>query len=355
MVAVGNELSKSKFAQGVALGPNACSSRIAGNKIFDNTSFGIKVTDGSKDIVIEHNEIYQNGEFGIMLSGKACMAASKNTIFENWHWGINISHGCCATVSENIIHNNVCGGIRVAPTIAKVVLVQNEVRDHDGPGILAGEDAGGYLKLLGIEAPQTPPLKICNIEMRNVEKQQHPKERLSSLGSRCAFCHAIAGAENVLQRCRRCSKAFYCGKQCQKQHWKKHKPLCLAIEEKFSEVVMVPAPKPGIITTRRFHPDLEGLKQAPKPDRNCARRFIVKIETKEDVAYNPGSDLTLYDQSTDVDFYFHSPNIYHIIIQCGVLGKNGVTAKKIFCYASFEENGKKLRIYLDELAPFQKW
>ena len=39
----------------------------------------------------------------------------------------------------------------------------------------------------------------------------------------CAFCHSKT---EDLKRCFGCKKVFYCGKQCQKRHWKEHKPHC---------------------------------------------------------------------------------------------------------------------------------
>ena len=39
----------------------------------------------------------------------------------------------------------------------------------------------------------------------------------------CAFCHSKAG---TLKRCMGCKKVFYCGKECQTQHWKEHRPDC---------------------------------------------------------------------------------------------------------------------------------
>jgi len=42
----------------------------------------------------------------------------------------------------------------------------------------------------------------------------------------CAFCHSNTGD---LKRCLGCKKVFYCGKQCQTQHWKEHKKKCQKI------------------------------------------------------------------------------------------------------------------------------
>ena len=370
LVAERNEIFRSKFAQGVCLGPNAGPSRIANNKIYSNRNYGIAVFNDSKEIVIEGNEIYQNGEHGIALYNSSSMLARENKIFDNWFWGINVINKSSGQVSDNIIHNNKCGGIRVEFSTGKVVLAGNVVRDHNGPGILAGEATLVAMRMadamfesltgqtLSAEFPHNPPVIIGNTEMRSMEGQQHPKQKLSSLGSLCAFCHQLPSEGVKFKCCGQCLKASYCSKECQTQHWRKHKPLCKALKDKFSEIAHVPSRgEEGYRDPRKrtFHPDLKGIKQGPKPDRRSTRRFIVKIQTFEDVAYNPKHVLNLYDQSTDVDFMFKSETIYHIIIQCGVLGCRKVTGKKIFCYASFEDKGKKLRIYLDELAPFQEW
>ena len=31
-----------------------------------------------------------------------------------------------------------------------------------------------------------------------------------------------------LPRCRQCSQAYYCDSDCQREHWRKHKPVCRA-------------------------------------------------------------------------------------------------------------------------------
>eukprot|EP00288_Rhodomonas_lens_P008021 CAMPEP_0177734102 /NCGR_PEP_ID=MMETSP0484_2-20121128/24044_1 /TAXON_ID=354590 /ORGANISM="Rhodomonas lens, Strain RHODO" /LENGTH=485 /DNA_ID=CAMNT_0019247537 /DNA_START=181 /DNA_END=1635 /DNA_ORIENTATION=+ len=38
----------------------------------------------------------------------------------------------------------------------------------------------------------------------------------------CAHCHAMGAT----QRCSRCNETYYCNGECQKKHWKEHKPLC---------------------------------------------------------------------------------------------------------------------------------
>ena len=44
---------------------------------------------------------------------------------------------------------------------------------------------------------------------------------------RCFLCQK-EGRSPPLQKCSQCEVAYYCGKTCQKAHWKKHKPVCIA-------------------------------------------------------------------------------------------------------------------------------
>ena len=193
-----------------------------------------------------------------------------------------------------------------------------------------------------------------NVEMNNVEGQQQPTDKLDSVVSRCAFCHRMPNDKAELKVCGKCRKSSYCSKRCKEEQWTKHRALCKVLEEKFSVSIDVP-PGTSAGKDRLFHPDLKGIRKVPKPNRQSTSKLIVKIQTPEEVAYHPKTELILYDQSTDVDFTFRNETVYHIAVQCGVLGCSKVTGKKIFCYAAFETNGRKLRIFLDELAPFQEW
>ena len=355
LVAEGNLLCNSKFAQGVTLGPKAGPSQIRKNKIHGNVSNGIEVMSESFNITIEENEIYQNGQHGIQANSFTSTEVRSNDVFENWFWGINVVGTSRAQLFENVVHHNKCGGIRLEAIDCKAIAHGNKVSDHNGPGILAGKATVSLWKKYGINLPGEVPSPVMegNIEVNNVEGQQHPTNKLDSVVSRCAFCHRMPNDKAELKVCGKCRKSSYCSKRCQEEHWTKHRALCKALEERFSVAIDVP---PGTRAGDRvFHPDLKGIKKAPKPNRRSTTRLIVKIQTLEEVTCHPKTELVLYDKSTDVDFDFINETIYHIVVQCGVLGCSKLTGKKIFCYAAFEANGRKLRIFLDELAPFQEW
>ncbi|CAA7260743.1 unnamed protein product [Cyclocybe aegerita] len=58
----------------------------------------------------------------------------------------------------------------------------------------------------------------------------------SDTRSTCAFCH---NAGDDLKRCGGCRSVYYCSKECQLSHWKKHKPGCVLPWS-------LPDPKPAV-------------------------------------------------------------------------------------------------------------
>jgi len=60
----------------------------------------------------------------------------------------------------------------------------------------------------------------------------------------CANCGAPDSEEARVKPCSRCETIFYCGKACQRQHWKSHKPNCIAFAERTPAVVAAWAEEP---------------------------------------------------------------------------------------------------------------
>ncbi len=54
------------------------------------------------------------------------------------------------------------------------------------------------------------------------------RESLYSIKARqCEACGALDSPGSALRKCTRCTVVYYCSKDCQKRHWKEHRPRCL--------------------------------------------------------------------------------------------------------------------------------
>ena len=62
---------------------------------------------------------------------------------------------------------------------------------------------------------------------KDVTKQKkHVKEK--SLWVTVVKCFQCGKHGHNLSKCGQCSQAYYCNADCQRKHWKKHKPVCQA-------------------------------------------------------------------------------------------------------------------------------
>lgn len=165
--------------------------------------------------------------------------------------------------------------------------------------------------------------------------------------------------------------ARYCGKECQTLHWGRHKYICAAIAQRNAIEVSIPVCNGFEVRICTTHPSLEpmGPRYAPPPPKD-GTRFVVKIQTFEGLfggayldprgyvsdEYNPEkASMTIYDRSRYVDFKTSKqPRLYHLVMECGVMGSTMYLAKKLFCWAAYKD-GKTLRIFTHEFPPFQKW
>ena len=137
-----------------------------------------------------------------------------------------------------------------------------------------------------------------------------------------------------------------------------HKTLCLALRSRYSVTVEVSSYVPmnkNVIQIRTFGTHLKGIGTGPKPNRNSRQKFIVKIQTGT-LNSHPLQLLSVYDKSLTIDGNIQSPEIFSVIMECGVLGESyKFTSKKAFFWAMFTDNGERLTVLLDQLAPYQKW
>lgn len=336
--------------------------------------------NGGSSCTITDNIIYQNGRSGLSLDGGS-YSVSGNRIFENWYWGLMIKSRSTTSLCNNDIFENKCGGIRLGINYsASVVLDGNTIRDHTGPGIhtekvpdqvFERSMQGSTVELMKpagmIDDESTlytlqPFVTSRNIIKDNDKGQQHPQTIINLLQT-CAYCHTTSGK---LKSCNKCRKACYCSKMCQSNHWKRHKHMCKLLHDTFTikvemsktqtveEYMGVDSKKLIVIKTRNA--PLPGLGQGTPPSRSSNRKFIVKIQSGGEYRkYDPNTYMRLYDQTQKFDVHFRNQQIYHLVIECGLLAATRFTVKKMFCWASFEQGGLFLCIHTENLPPFQTW
>ena len=345
------------------------------NKIFENAKEGIRAGITKEKITVHNNSIHHNRPFGISLGDdNSQVFISNNEIFENGFWGILAKGRTSAHIVGNRLTGNKCGGIFIGVNYSgRVHLERNTVRDHSGPwleyqfkngGATIGDslfnvkeaDAPGFMLPEGeMHFYSKPPILKENKHFNNEEGMYHPRELVKRVSNGCTYCHRQRDKTVRFLKCAGCLIASYCSKECRRNHRPKHETLCFALKTRYAvDVDCIPHAKPGFLAMpRMFGSHLVGIGEGPKPKPN--KEFTVKIQTQT-LNSHPLQLLTLYDQSVTIDCQIQSPQIFNVIMDCGILGAlNKFTSKKCFFWAIFTEPGGKLTIYLDHLAPYQKW
>ena len=364
-----NKIFNSGF-HGVLVGPNAGECLITGNKIFENAREGIYACSNENTIEITKNDVHHNGPFGLSLDRNSHLVIRDNKIFENGFWGILAKSRTSAVIKGNIISGNKCGGIFIGVNYsARVHLESNTVRDHGGPWL---EYQQGSLSidttlfekdssLLGLPPGEkqfysNPPILVRNKEYNNEEGMYHPKEVIERFYRGCTFCRRSRSEVRHLRKCPSCRIASYCSRECREKHLATHETLCFALKSRYSVTVNTfPLVDPGQAQIRTFGTHLKGIGTGPKPKCDGSEKFIVKIQT-QNLNSHPLQLLFVYDKSLTLDYTIQSPEIFSVIMECGVLGMlHKFTSKKVFFWATFAKREEKLTVFLDHLAPYQEW
>jgi len=383
---------------------------VTDSEIYDNKYEGLIVAGNSNTfstVTIKRNKIYHDGGYGFRVSflndGRSLLLFQENMVFENVWWGIWVQCNSGGNYEFNKICNNKMGGIRVgkrSPGMPAAVVKNNVIHDNCGPAIheglrhfehysfpqnlqsefmkqlterlskfASGRDASIFPVNREVSLPNTVLAKFMSNEcfQNEIGMTKLPTETLST---NCAFCFQ---SKCQLKCCTRCMTTRYCGKDCQKMHWGRHKYLCQAKGQINAVEVSIPVCSPGVpkvaysLTSTGLEPT--GPNYASPPPRNGCR-FIVKLQTSEGLLnglsldcrgfvsdeYDPNkATITIYDRSRDVDFIIAGqPRLYHLIMECGIMGASMYLSKKLFCWAAFKD-GKTIRIFTHEFPPVQKW
>ena len=365
---------------------------ITGSEIYDNKYEGVVVgaipesTESiSPVVIIRKNKIFHNGTFGIRATLNINdVLVEENTIFENYWWGVCVHTDSGGLYRHNEICNNKMGGIMVSrrsPRKPPCLVENNFIHHNCGPALHEGlrteeehsfppEFSSFFAKSsIAMDTDLTLPSSVSAVFKANHcvgNDFGHTTFKATDL-TYCVFC---LRRDIELKLCKRCMTAKYCKKECQSKHWRTHKHFCKAVGEKNAVEVSMPDDEYEMISVGSPSLKPTGPDYAPPPPRDGSR-FIVKIQTIEDSGRlranldmrgfvsddrDPNKATMLpYDRSRHVNFYVRcKPQIYHLIMECGMMGMKMSLTKKLYCWATFKDC-KTLRIFTHEFPAVQDW
>ena len=385
--------------EGPTAGVPAESAIITDCDIYDNKYEGIVVgcsrwfSHEFTNVTIRGNRIYHNGTFGFRSTLNINnVLFENNKVFENLWWGVCVHNNSGGIYKDNEICNNKMGGIMVgpqAPGKPPCVVVSNFIHDNCGPahrrGLRFAERDSfpvelqihfNRIKQERIQRPwlnynvSFPGMVVAELISNRCFRNDHAQKpvKTDTMKAQCTFCFRH---DSDMKSCKGCMTAKYCGKKCQTLHWKKHKHTCKATGQRNSVEVEITFLAPGTDKVLMTHPSLQpgGPNYCSPPPRDGSR-FIVKIQTFEEGFFEDIIDMRgfvsdeqdpykarmrLYDRSCHVLFEFSGkPQLYHLIMECGVIGKMCNLTKKLYCWAAFKD-AKTIRIFTHELPELQEW
>jgi len=115
---------------------------IRGNEVLDSTFAGIVVEDGSRNVTVMNNVVYDNNDYGIHIGNPYGSDTSHdvkivgNTVFENSPSGIILLEADDCLVDNNEVFGNILNGIEV--TSGSHNIVYNRVTDCTTGILIAG-------------------------------------------------------------------------------------------------------------------------------------------------------------------------------------------------------------------------
>ena len=345
--------------QGLLIGPKATKCILTNSQINCNKAEGIFVCDcehSNLEIRLTNNSIYHNGKYGISVRDSTAVIA-KNHIFENTLWGIWLQSNSCCHISNNEISSNRLGGIRVGKRPsgwAPSVVEHNTIKDNGGPGLLQNLNDFDVNTLIGKQVfpaslvsifPRVtiPPdlqatLVSANVRENVLQCNEKFKETqlnysASAIVKFCSYCQE----KGTLQKCTKCYTAEYCGRECQKKHWKKHKKMCNNLLKQSSILLPSTTSTAGLfgntaaMSVNFHHHGLQEVGPNYSKPPEISKRFVVKVQQVYEPCAITSSSLCLYDRSLAINETFQSDLIQNLIRDLGTVCQRKYVEKNCLC------------------------
>ena len=349
---------------GLFIGPETSKCRIFDCVVHENVEAGI-VLENSKSVFIVRNNVFDNDEIGLCIMNSD-VDIRENNLFDNGSWGIFSRSNSRCNILMNTVFRNRVGGVRVGyraagkeffPSVVEV----NKIYDNTGPGLVEGATVYEIQELQRtrdgeVKSHFESPGYFQRAKCQNNEIYNNKEsKKVSKLNISIPYC-SNCRKKCKLNRCGKCFTAGYCNKNCQENHWSKHKKICKVLREK-SSFLITSMERAGYDDGMIKH-HAKGLEEigpnfSPPPPRD-GRRFVVKVQPtllRKDV--EPYM-LLLYDRSLELYERIRSKVLANLVQEFGVLCTRQLVQKKLFMYCSYDKNGQ-LRLFINEFHDFLNW
>ena len=356
--------------QGLVIGPKAKRCVLTNSQINCNLHegiFAIECDQKNADIQLSNNSISHNDAFGISVVNSPVII-SENRVFENNWWGVWLRSNPPSRISKNRVTGNRLGGIRIGllpEGCVPSIVEYNTITDNGGPGLLQNLyefDVSSFffdkiipdnvaLRRDTLVSPQ------CQENIQNRNGKDHTRTQSSNFANNidqlCSHCRE----KGTLRRCTKCYTAEYCGRECQKKHWNKHKNVCQSLLDQSS--ILLTSTTARLQDTRGTIAVPSGLEKvgpnSSQPPPENGKRFIVKVQQKYDVSrYSVSAYLVIYDRSMTIHEEFNSAHVQNLIRDLGSICERKYKEKKLFMWAAYTDD-KVIRLFTNDFPPYQGW
>jgi len=166
---------------------------------------------------------------------------------------------------------------------------------------------------------------------------------------RCWGCtNKVTSGGLLLLKCGACKKAVYCGRDCQKKHWRIHKNDCQNVDENYSIKLAVSKGRKLQLHNIEGKHGMDGDYKRPN-SINADERFWIKIQIASIKDY-----LLVYDRSRSCHFHIEPGTSGHLELRKRVLQEKAFNGKKQYFEAAFDASGN-CRVYPNLTSTTKKW